>query len=387
MKKLSLRDIEVKGKRVLVRADFNVPLDQTGAILDDSRIRATLPTINYLLEQKAKVILCSHLGRPKGREEGLSLAPVARHLSQLLGREVKKAKDCVGPEVEREVASLGEGDVLLLENLRFHPEEENNDPDFSLKLALLGEVYVNDAFSTAHRVHASMVGVPRYIPAVMGFLMEKEFGVLDRAVNNPDRPFTLLIGGARITDKIGILEHLLERIDSLLIAGGMGSAFIKSLTRIEEGKANFAQRLIEEAKEKGVHLLFPEDVVIAERYDPRSKTRTVPLSNVPSAWLVMDIGPKTMKVFEAKLRKSKTVIWVGPVGVTEFPKFREGNNFIAKVMSELDAITIVAGGSTAEAVIELGLAEKMTLVSFGGGATLQFLEGKSLPGVMALWEK
>ncbi|OGO03452.1 MAG: phosphoglycerate kinase [Chloroflexi bacterium RBG_13_54_8] len=394
MNKKTVRDVDVLGKRVLVRVDFNVPLDpQSGDIADDTRIRQSLPTINYLLSNKAKVILCSHLGRPKGREESSSLAPVARRLSQLLGQQVKMANDCVGAEVEQTVSNLKEGEILMLENLRFHPEEEKNDPTFAQALARLANVFVNDAFGTAHRAHASTVGITQYLPSVAGFLIEKELEIMDKALNDPVRPFTALIGGAKISDKIVVLENILDKVDSLLIAGGMGSTFLKSLkyemgqSLVEEEKIGLAQKLMAKAAEKGVHLLLPSDVVVANKFDAEAKSKTVPITGVPSGWYVMDVGPRTIDLFASKLRKSKTVIWNGPVGVFEFPQFRKGTYAMAEVIAGLDATTIIGGGSTAEVVEEMGLVNKMTHVSTGGGASLKLLEGKPLPGIEALLDK
>jgi len=394
LNKKTVRDVDVLGKRVLVRVDFNVPLDpQSGSIADDTRIRQSLPTINYLLSNKAKVILCSHLGRPKGREESSSLAPVARRLSQLLGQQVKMANDCVGAEVEQTVSNLKEGEILMLENLRFHPEEEKNDPTFAQSLARLANVFVNDAFGTAHRAHASTVGVTQYLPSVAGFLIEKELEIMDKALNDPVRPFAALIGGAKISDKIVVLENILDKVDSLLIAGGMGSTFLKSLkyemgqSLVEEEKIGLAQKLMAKAAEKGVHLLLPSDVVVANKFDAEAKSKTVPITGVPSGWYAMDIGPRTIELFAAKLRKSKTVIWNGPVGVFEFPQFQKGTYAMAEVIAGLDATTIIGGGSTAEAVEEMGLVHKMTHVSTGGGASLKLLEGKPLPGIEALLDK
>lgn len=394
MNKKTIRDIDILGKKVLVRVDFNVPLDpETGAIADDTRVRVSLPTIKYLLDNKAKVILCSHLGRPNRREKGLSLAPVAQRLSQLLGQEVKMAADCIGPEVEQTVSALKEGEALMLENLRFHPEEEKNDPAFAQALARLAEVFVNDAFGTSHRTHASTVGITQYLPSVAGFLIEKELEIMDKALNNPERPFTALIGGAKISDKMGMLEHVLDKVDSLLVAGGMGATFLKSLkyemgeSLVVEEKVGVAQKLVDKAAEKGVHLLMPSDVVVANKFDSQAKSKTVSITNVPSGWYVMDIGPRTTELFAAKLRKSKTVIWNGPVGVFEFPRFQRGTYAIAEVLAGLDATTVIGGGSTAEVVQEMGLVHKMTHVSTGGGASLKFLEGKPLPGITALLDK
>jgi len=395
MNKKTVRDIDVSGKRVLVRVDLNVPLDiETGDISDDTRIRAVLPSIKYLIDREAKAILCSHLGRPDGKVvDNLRLAPVAEQLSKLLGKPVVMASDCIGPEVEEAVARLTDGGVLLLENLRFHAEEEKNDPKFARALARLADIYVNDAFGTAHRAHASTVGVTEYLPAVAGFLMEKEISVMGKALDEPDRPFAALIGGAKIGDKIGVLEYILDKVDSLLIAGGMSSTFLKALkydvgqSSVKEDKMGLAQWLMERAAEKGVHLLLPTDVVVADKFSANARSRTVPVTEVPSGWYVMDIGPRTIELFEAKLRKSRTIIWNGPVGVFEFPKFSKGTEAIANLMAGLDSTTIIGGGSTAEAVEEMGLADKMTHVSTGGGASLKFLEGKTLPGVAVLQDK
>jgi len=389
-----VRDIDVEGKRVLVRVDFNVPLDpQTGKIGDDARIRKALRTIRYLVDNRAKIILCSHLGRPKGRDEAMSLAPEAERLSQLIGQPVKMGQDCIGPEVEQIVASMNEGDILMLENLRFHPEEEKNDPAFAQALARLADIFVNDAFGTAHRIHASTVGVAQYLPAVAGFLIERELEMMERVLSMPERPFAAIIGGAKVSDKMALLENMLDKVDALMIAGGMGATFLKSLkynmgdSLVEEEKVGLAQQLIDKAAEKGVHLLLPIDVVVANSFGPEAKSRTVPITNVPKHWQVMDIGPKTIDTFEAKLLHCKTVIWNGTVGVFEFPKFRKGTSAIARMLAGLEATTIIGGGSTAEAVESLGLAHKLTHVSTGGGASLKLLEGKSLPGVDALLNK
>ena len=395
MNKKTVRDIDVSGKRVLVRADLNIPLDEdTGAISDDTRIQAVIPTIRYLIDRKARVILCSHLGRPQGKVvDELRLAPVAGRLSEILGSPVEMATDCIGPQVEEVVGRLKEGDVLLLENLRFHPEEEKNDPGFAKALARLADIYVNDAFGTAHRTHASTVGVAEHLPAVGGFLMEKEIDVMYKALNDPVRPFAAIIGGAKINSKIGVLEYILDKVDSLLIAGGMSSTFLKALkydvgqSSVKEDKVSLAQSLMEKAAEKGVHLLLPSDVVVADRFASDARSRTVPIDNVPASWYVMDIGQRTIELFEAKLRKSKTIIWNGPVGVFEFPKFSKGTEAMANLLAGLDATTIIGGGSTAEAVVEMGFAGKITHVSTGGGASLKFLEGKTLPGVEVLQDK
>jgi len=394
MNQKTVRDIDIRGKRVLVRVDFNVPISpETGVIADDTRIKAVLPTLSYLLDRRAKLILCSHLGHPKGREQALSLAPVAERLSQLLNLSVKMAEDCTGPKVEEAAKSLAEGQVLLLENLGFHPEEEQNEPVFVQALASLADVFVNDAFSVCHRSHASTVGVTKHLPSVAGFLLEKELDTISQALDNPRRPFTVVIGGKKVSDKMAIIENILDKVDSLLVAGGMGSTFLKSSkynmgqSMVEGEAVELAYKLLDEAERKGVHLLLPSDVVVADRFDPQGKSKTVPIANVPSGWRVMDIGPRTVEAFVAKLRKSKTVIWNGPVGVFEFPKFHNGTKAIVTALASLDATTIVCGGSIAEAVEEMGLAHKLTHVSIGGSASLRLLEGKALPGVVSLMAK
>lgn len=394
MSKKTIRDIDVGGKRILVRVDFNVPLDpKTKAIADDIRIRESLPTIKYLLDNKARVILCSHLGRPKGRDKDSSLAPVARRLSQLLGQDVAMADDCIGPAVEEQAAALKEGRVLLLENLRFHPEEEKNDPAFAQALARLADVFVNDAFGTAHRAHASTEGVTRFLPSVAGFLIQKEIEVMGKALQNPDRPFTAITGGAKISDKIDVLQNILEKVDSLLVAGGMAATFLKALkydmgqSLVENEKVGAAQQLMDKARARGIRLLLPEDAVVASKFEAGAEHRIVSVDKVPPGWYVMDIGPRTIDTFAAELRQSRTIIWNGPLGVFEFPEFRQGTEAIASVMGSVDAITIIGGGSTAEAVQEMGLADRMTHVSTGGGASLTFLEGKPMPAIVALLDK
>jgi len=398
MNKKTLRDIDVNGKRVLVRVDFNVPLDiDTGTISDDTRIREVLPTIKYLTDKEAKVILCSHLGRPGGKVvDGLRLAPVARRLSEILSSPVEMAVDCIGPQVEEAVDRLKGGGILLLENLRFHPEEETNDSGFAEELARLADIFINDAFGTAHRTHASTVGVTKYLPAVAGLLMEKEINIMDKALNDPERPLAALIGGAKINSKIGILENIIDKVDSLLIAGGMSSTFLRALQYNvgqssvkdeKEDKVGLAKLLIEKAAEKRVPLLLPSDVVVADRFASDARSRTVSVDNVPTSWYIMDIGPRTIELFETELRKSKTIIWNGPVGVFEFSKFSEGTEAMANVLTGLDATTVIGGGSTAEAVVEMGLTDKMSHISTGGGASLKFLEGKTLPGVVVLQDK
>ena len=395
MAKKTVRDIEPKGKRVLVRVDFNVPLDKsTGEITDDSRIRATIPTLQYLVKQGAKVILCSHLGRPKGKvSEELRLAPVGERLSQLLGKPVKCAPDCIGPEVEGSVAVMRPGDVLLLENLRFHPEEEENDPQFARSIASLADIYVNDAFGTAHRAHASTAGVADYLPAVSGFLMEKELEFLGKALADPVRPFAMIVGGAKVADKITLLENILQEVDVLIIGGGMANTFLRAQgydvgnSRVEDERLDFARDLMEKAAKKSIHLLLPADAVVAEEFSPDSAHKTVSLTDVPDGWLILDIGPESVKGFGDELNGCKTIVWNGPMGVFEFPAFAEGTRALASLIAELDATTIIGGGDTAAAVAEMGLAARITHVSTGGGASLEFLEGKTLPGGAVLLDK
>ena len=393
---MTVRDIEVTGKRVLMRVDFNVPLDEkAGIITDDSRIRASLPTINYLIEKGARVILCSHLGRPDGKVvESLRLDVVGQRLSQLLGKPVVVTRDCIGADVERAVGKLKNGDVLLLENLRFHIEEEKNDPAFAQVLARLADVYVNDAFGTAHRAHASTVGVTKHLPAVAGFLLEKEIDTLGGIIENPARPFGLLLGGAKISDKVGMLENIIGKADYLLIGGGMAGTFLKSQAReigqslVEPEMLDTARGLIKKATEKRAELLLPEDVVVADEISADAKiVRTVPARNIPRGLRIADIGPETIKKFEEKLGQCKTIFWNGPMGVYEIPRFAVGTKQMAEFLASVKARTIIGGGSTAEMIYELGLAEKMTFVSTGGGASLTFLSGKTLPGVAALLKK
>jgi phosphoglycerate kinase len=388
--KKTIRDIDVEGKRVLVRVDFNVPLDQ-GKVADDTRIRAALPTIQYLTEQGAKVILMSHLGRPKGKvKEDLRLTPVAERLADLLGRPVAMAVDCVGEEVETAVDRLRPGDVLLLENLRFHPGEEANDPRFVSQLASLGEVYVNDAFGTAHRAHASTEGVAHHLPAVAGFLMEKELNFLSKALERPEHPFVAILGGAKISDKIGVVDNLLGKVDTLLIGGGMANTFLKAQghqvgqSLVEEESLPLAQELLAKAGRK---LVLPVDVVVADRFDAEAQSKIVSVEEVPANWRILDIGPATVERFAQELYTAKTVVWNGTMGVAEFPRFAAGTEGIIEMLAESQATTIVGGGDTAAAVQQAGLAEKMTHVSTGGGASLELLEGKVLPGVAALADR
>jgi len=388
MDKLTIRDIDLKGKRVLTRVDFNVPLAD-GRVADDTRIRAALPTINYMRERGAKVILVTHLGRPKGVTESLRLDPVALRLGEL-GVPVKKLNDCIGEEVKKAVAEMKEGDVILLENIRFYPEEEKNDPKFAQELASLADIYVNDAFGTAHRAHASTEGVARLLPAVAGFLMEKEIKFFSKVLESPERPFVAVLGGAKVSDKIGVIKNLLEKVDMLLIGGGMAYPFLKALgyevgqSICEVDKISLAKELLNLAKEKKVELLLPVDVVIADRFAPDANTRVVPVSQIPSDWQGLDIGPQTRELFAQKVAQAKTIVWNGPLGVFEMPAFSEGTRAVGTAIANANALKVVGGGETAEAVEKFGLADKMTHVSTGGGASLEFLEGKVLPGVAAL---
>jgi len=395
MNKMTVRDIEVTGKRVLVRVDFNVPIDaKTGAITDDSRIRASLPTIKYLIEHKAKVILMSHLGRPKGKVvEDMRLKPVAQRLSQILGRPVGVAMDCIGPEVEKYVASLKAGDILLLENLRFHPEEEAGGEDFARALARLGDVFVNDAFGTSHRAHASISGIAHYLPAVAGFLLEKEINTLGGLMENPVHPFTSIFGGAKVSDKVGMLKNIMGKVDCLLIGGGMAATFLKAKSYevgrslVEADALDAAVGLIKEAAGSGARLILPVDVVVADEIDSTAVGKVVSIDAIPPDKKIADIGPKTIENFRRELKKSRTVFWNGPVGVEEIPQFAKGTQALAKLLPELKATTVVGGGSTAEVIEALGLADKVTFVSTGGGASLEFLGGEELPGVVALRDK
>jgi phosphoglycerate kinase len=392
VRKKTARDIDVAGKRVLVRVDYNVPMD-AGRILDDSRIRATLPTIAYLRERGAKVILMSHLGRPKGRDEALSLTPVAERLAGLLAEPVLSTDCCVGPDVQRAAYSLGPGDVLLLENLRFHPDEEANDREYAKALASLGEVYVDDAFGTAHRAHASTDGVARLLPAVAGFLMEKEIEFLSRAIENPERPYAAIIGGAKISTKMAVLESMLSKVDKMLIGGGMANTFLKAEgfdvgeSLVEDNFLEQARRVMSEAEEKGVRLLLPADVIVAERFEADSPAKRVSVKDVPEGWRIMDVGETTIDVFARSVQDCKMVVWNGPMGVIEMGPFAHGSHRLAGVIANLrEATTIIGGGETAAVVEQLGLASHFSHVSTGGGASLEFLEGRELPGVAALMD-
>jgi phosphoglycerate kinase len=398
MNKKTIEDIDVRGKRVLVRVDFNVPQDETGKITDDRRIRAALPTIQYLINQGAKVILVSHLGRPKGKPEDrekFTLKPVAERLSELLGKPVPLAPDCVGPEVEKMVQAMKDGDVLLLENVRFHPEEEKNDPEFAKQLASLAEVYVNDAFGTAHRAHASTEGVTKYLPGVAGYLMQKEIEYLGGALANPKRPFIAVLGGAKVKDKIPVIENLVSRVDKLIIGGGMAYTFLKAQGKeigqslLDADSLDFCREMLAKAGDK---ILLPVDVVVAdgnpfEKGPDAVQTKVVSVDAIPADWQGVDIGPETQKLFAEAVKGAGTVVWNGPMGIFEFEKFAVGTRAMAQALADSGAVTIVGGGDSAAAVEQLGFADKMTHISTGGGASLEFLEGKVLPGVAALQDK
>ncbi len=394
MNKKTIRDIDLKGKKVFVRCDFNVPMNEEREITDNTRIVAALPTIKYLLEQKCKIILASHLGRPKGEvKPEYSLAPVAKELSRLLNKEVIMAKDVIGPDATEKAKNLKEGEILLLENVRFHREETDNDPEFSKKLAEMAEIFVNDAFGTAHRAHSSTTGIASYLPAVSGFLIEKELKFLGDALNNPERPFVAILGGAKVSDKIGVIDSLLEKVDTLIIGGGMAYTFFKAQgyevgkSLCELDKLELAKELMEKAKTKGVKLMLPVDTKIGKEFKEDTESKTVKYTEIPADWEGFDIGKETIKMFTEELKKAKTVVWNGPLGLFEFPQFAIGTNAIAKVLSEIDATTIIGGGDSAAAVEKAGLADKMTHISTGGGASLEFLEGKKLPGIEALLDK
>ena len=394
MNKKTVRDIDVKGKRVLVRCDFNVPYDENRVITDNRRIVAALPTIKYLIENNAKIILCSHLGRPKGEvKPEFSLDIVAKELSRLLGKEVVLAKDVVGEDAKAKAAALKEGDVMLLENVRFEPGEEKNDENLSKEFASLAEVYVNDAFGTAHRAHSSTTGVASYLPAVSGFLIEKELNFMGSALENPERPFMAILGGRKVSDKIGVIESLLEKVDVLMIGGAMAYTFFRAMgytvgnSICEEDKLDLAKELMEKAKAKGVKFMLPIDTKVGKEFSKDTESKVVKFSEIPDGWEGFDIGPETIELYSKEIKNAKTVIWNGPVGLFEFDQFAVGTNSIAKILADLDAVTIVGGGDSAAAIEKAGLAEKFTHISTGGGASLEFLEGKKLPGIEALQDK
>ena len=393
--KKTVRDIDVKGKKVLCRCDFNVPQDKaTGAITDDKRIVAALPTLKYLLEQGAAVIACSHLGKPKGEwKESLTLAPVAKRLSELLGQEVIFAKDIIGEDAKAKAAALQPGQIMLLENLRFDKGEEKNDPEFAKALASLADVYVSDAFGTVHRAHASTAGVAAYLPAVSGFLIQKELEIMGGALANPKRPLVAILGGAKVSSKIGVINNLLDIADTIIIGGGMAYTFIKAMggsvgtSLLEEDRLDYCKEMMDKAKSKGVKFLLPVDTLCAAEFSADAKPELVDTMKIPGDRMGMDIGPKTIELFADAVKDAGTVIWNGPMGVFEFPAFAEGTRALAKALADTNAITIVGGGDSAAAVAQLGYADKMTHISTGGGASLEFLEGKELPGVACLLDK
>ncbi len=395
MNKKTIRDIDVAGKKVLVRCDFNVPLDAEGNITDETRISAALPTIKYLLEKGARVILCSHLGRPKGEfNMKYSLAPVAKRLSEKLGFEVKLAKDVIGEDAKALAASVKEGSAVLLENVRFHAEEEKNDPAFAKELASLADIYVSDAFGTVHRAHASTAGVADYLPAVAGFLIGKELDFLGGAIENPERPFLAILGGAKVKDKIGVITNLLEKVDALIIGGGMAYTFLKAKgyaignSLLDEERIDLARDMMKQAQEKGVKLLLPIDNVCGDQFSNDADIKvTDSEAGVPEGYMALDIGPKTIALFEEAVKSAKTVVWNGPMGCFEMPNFAAGTLAIARALATSGATSIIGGGDSAAAVTQMGLADKMSHISTGGGASLEFLEGKVLPGVAALNDK
>lgn len=394
MNKKTVKDIDLKGKKVFVRCDFNVPMDEKQNITDNTRIVAALPTIKYLIEQNCKIILASHLGRPKGEiKKEFSLAPVAKELSKLLGKEVYMSKDVVGEDATSKSANLKQGEIMLLENVRFHREETDNDPEFAKKLASMAEVFVNDAFGTAHRAHASTTGIADYLPGVSGFLIEKELKFLGNAVENPERPFVAILGGAKVSDKIGVIDSLLDKVDTLMIGGGMAYTFFKAQgyevgnSICEMDKLELAKEAMVKAKQKGVKLMLPVDTKVGKEFKPDTESKTVKYTEIPSDWEGFDIGEETIKMFVEELKTAKTVIWNGPLGLFEFDQFAIGTNAIAKALSEIKATTIIGGGDSAAAVQKAGLGDKMTHISTGGGASLEFLEGKKLPGIECLQDK
>lgn len=396
MNKKTIKDVNVEGKRVFVRCDFNVPLDAEGNITDDNRIRAALPTIKYLLDHGAKVVLASHLGRPKnGPEEKYSLKPVAKRLNELLDGKVTMANDVIGEDAQAKVAALKNGEAVLLENVRFHKEEEKNDPEFAKKLAAFADIYVNDAFGTAHRAHASTEGISHFVKtSVAGFLIEKELEIMGGALNNPKRPFVAILGGAKVSDKIGVINNLLEKVDKLLIGGAMAYTFIVAKggkvgkSMLETDKVDLAKELLEKAAAKGVELYLPVDTVIAKEFKADAESKVCPTMEIPDEWEGLDIGPKTAEIFADVIKSAKTVIWNGPMGVFEFPKFAVGTKAVAQALADNpEATTIIGGGDSAAAIEQLGYADKVTHISTGGGASLEYLEGKVLPGIACLNDK
>lgn len=394
--KKTLEDLQVQGKRVLVRCDFNVPMDDNRNITDDRRIRSSLPTIKYLIENKAKVILMSHLGRPKGEANPkFSLEPVSKRLSELLNTDVVFAQDdkVVSENVQEIVSKMADGDVVLLENTRFRKEEEKNEENFAKELASLGDLYINDAFGTSHRAHTSNVGLSNQLPSAVGYLVEKEISVMGKALENPERPFVAILGGAKVSDKIGVIENLLNKVDSILIGGGMAYTFLKAQgyeignSILEEDKVDLANDLLKKAEDKNVKLLLPVDVIVAKEFNNDTEFKTVNIESIPEDMMGMDIGEETINLFSKEIKDAKTVIWNGPMGVFEMENFKKGTDAIAKAMAESNGITIVGGGDSASAVEKAGYADKMTHISTGGGASLEFLEGKTLPGIGAIDDK
>ncbi len=392
--KLTIEDLDLKGKRVFIRADFNVPLDANLIITDDRRIRSTLPTINYAIDEGAIVILSSHLGRPKGKvDPRLSLAPVAKRLQRLLNKEVTFAPDCVGSQVESIVSKMKSGDVLLLENLRFHPGEEKNDEEFARSLALLADVFVNDAFGAAHRAHASTVGITKFLPSAAGFLLKKEIEYLKGAIDNPIKPFVAILGGAKVSGKIGVLEHLVGRVDKVLVGGGMAFTFIKAMgyeigdSLVEDAMLETAERIRKQLTEQGIKFYLPVDCVIAQNTEPGAVIKIVPTLEIPNGWRALDIGPASVKLFTVALQDSKTILWNGPMGMFEIDFFSRGTFDIARAVADAYALTIVGGGDTDLAVHRAGVSDAISFISTGGGASLQLLEGKELPGIAALTDK
>ncbi|ENQ3105899.1 phosphoglycerate kinase [Bacillus sp. 491mf] len=394
MNKKSIRDVDLKGKRVFCRVDFNVPMKE-GKVTDETRIRAALPTIQYLVEQGAKVILASHLGRPKGQVvEEMRLTPVAVRLGELLGKDVKKADEAFGPAVQEMVAAMNEGDVLVLENVRFYAGEEKNDAELAKEFAALADIFVNDAFGAAHRAHASTAGIADYLPAVSGFLMEKELEVLGKALSNPERPFTAIIGGAKVKDKIGVIRHLLDKVDNLIIGGGLAYTFVKALgheigkSLCEDDKIELAKEFIQLAKEKGVNFYMPVDCVIADEFSETANRQVVDIDSIPATWQSLDIGPKTSAIYADVIKNSKLVVWNGPMGVFEMAPYAEGTKAVGQALADAEGTYSVIGGGDSAAAVELfGMADKMSHISTGGGASLEFMEGKELPGVVCLNDK
>lgn len=390
--KKTVTQVDVKGKKVLLRCDFNVPQDKmTGAITDDKRIRAALPTVRYLLDNGAAVIACSHLGKPKGEwKESLSLSPVARWLSELLEKEVLFASDIVGEDARAKAAALQPGEILLLENLRFDPREEKNDPAFAKELADMADLYVSDAFGTVHRAHASTAGVAAYLPAVSGFLIAKELEIMGKALEAPARPFVAILGGAKVSDKIAVIENLINKADTIIIGGGMAYTFLKALgysvgtSLLEEDKVDFAREMLKKASEKGVMMVLPVDTMVADRFAPDAASLVVDVKEIPDGWMGLDIGGATMNLFETAIKTAGTVVWNGPMGVFEFERFAGGTRAVARAVAESGAVSIVGGGDSAAAVEQLGFADRITHISTGGGASLEFLEGRELPGVACL---